>query len=126
MGLADRTVFRRILLQKVDQSRFLHGPYLPIYGFGACLMYAVSEVDLNISESPALNLLIRFLVSAFLLTAIEYIGGLIFIRLMKIRLWDYSKRKGNIQGIICPLFSFLWGAAGLIFILCFMTLLNDR
>ena len=110
--------FRRIFTaKKWINPGFLHGPYLPIYGFGACLMYAVSEVDLNISESPALNLLIRFLVSAFLLTAIEYIGGLIFIRLMKIRLWDYSKRKGNIQGIICPLFSFLWGAAGLFFYL---------
>ena len=90
----ERLFFRRIFTaKKWINPGFLHGPYLPIYGFGACLMYAVSEVDLNISESPALNLLIRFLVSAFLLTAIEYIGGLIFIRLMKIRLWDYSKRK---------------------------------
>ena len=28
------------------------------------------------------------------------------------KLWDYSDRKGNIQGIICPLFTLAWGAAG--------------
>ena len=27
---------------------------------------------------------------------------------MKIKLWDYSDRWGNIQGIICPLFTFFW------------------
>ena len=42
------------------------------------------------------------------MTLIEYIAGLIFIKGMKIKLWDYSNRRGNIQGIICPLFSFLW------------------
>ena len=28
------------------------------------------------------------------------------------KLWDYSKRWGNIDGIICPLFSVIWGAVG--------------
>lgn len=42
------------------------------------------------------------------MTVIEYIAGLIFIKGMKIKLWDYSNRWGNIQGIICPLFSFFW------------------
>ena len=42
------------------------------------------------------------------MTLIEYIAGLIFIKGLKIKLWDYTNRWGNIQGIICPLFSFLW------------------
>ena len=46
------------------------------------------------------------------MTIIEYITGLIFIKGMKVKLWDYSDRKGNIQGIICPLFTLLWGVAG--------------
>lgn len=28
------------------------------------------------------------------------------------RLWDYSDLWGNIQGIICPLFSFFWAILG--------------
>ena len=42
------------------------------------------------------------------MTVIEYIAGLIFIKGLRIRLWDYSKQWGNIQGIICPLYSFFW------------------
>ena len=42
------------------------------------------------------------------MTVIEYITGLIFIKGLRIRLWDYSKQWGNIQGIICPLYSFFW------------------
>ena len=30
----------------------------------------------------------------------------------KRQLWDYSNLWGNIQGIICPLFSFFWAALG--------------
>jgi len=46
------------------------------------------------------------------MTLIEYIAGLIFIKGLKIKLWDYSDRWGNIQGIICPIFSLAWGALG--------------
>ena len=49
-----------------------------------------------------------FVVMALAITALEYVAGLIFIRGMKIKLWDYSDRWGNIQGIICPLFTFFW------------------
>ena len=46
------------------------------------------------------------------MTGIEYVAGLVFIKGMGIKLWDYSKRPGNIQGIICPLFSFFWTLIG--------------
>jgi uncharacterized membrane protein len=34
---------------------------------------------------------------------------------MKIKLWDYSNRWGNIQGIICPLFSLFWTIIGALY-----------
>ena len=46
---------------------------------------------------------------AIAMTVVEYIAGRIFIIGMNIKLWDYSDEWGNIQGIICPLFSFFWG-----------------
>ena len=46
------------------------------------------------------------------MTLIELIAGLIFIKGFKIKLWDYSNRKGNILGIICPSFSLIWLAVG--------------
>ena len=39
------------------------------------------------------------------MTATEYIAGVLSLRVMKVRLWDYSNNFGNIQGIICPKFS---------------------
>ena len=46
------------------------------------------------------------------ITLIEFIAGLIFIKRFKIKLWDYSNQKGNIMGIICPLFSLIWLVVG--------------
>ena len=48
------------------------------------------------------------MIMAICITVIEYIAGLIFIKGMNIKLWDYSDQWGNVQGIICPLFSFFW------------------
>ena len=41
-------------------------------------------------------------------TLIEYFAGLIFIKGMHVKLWDNSDEKFNIQGIICPKFTFFW------------------
>ena len=45
---------------------------------------------------------------ALCVTAIEYVTGLIFIKRLKIKLWDYSDCWGNVDGVICPLFTFFW------------------
>ena len=50
-----------------------------------------------------------------ILTAIEYVTGLIFTKAFHVSLWDYSSRWGNIGGIICPLFSVIWGAVGALY-----------
>ena len=49
------------------------------------------------------------------MTFIEYIAGIIFIKGMNVKLWDYSNMWGNIQGIICPLFSVVWTIVGAIY-----------
>ncbi len=46
------------------------------------------------------------------MTLIEYVAGIISLKVMKTRLWDYSNCWGNIQGVICPLFSLIWAVAG--------------
>ena len=53
-----------------------------------------------------------FLGMAVSMTLIEYIGGLMLLKGAKIRLWDYSNCRGNVQGLICPLFSFFWALLG--------------
>ena len=83
---------------------FLLGPYLPLYGFGLCILYLMALIDIN--------KILLFIMMAILMTIIEYIAGVIFIKGMKVMLWDYSKEKFNFQGIICPKFSFYWALLG--------------
>ena len=88
---------------------FLHGPYLPLYGFSLCLLFALSFVDVSfVPGGEVAQKIALFCVMALCITALEYLGGLIFIKGMHIKLWDYSSNWGNVQGIICPLYTFFW------------------
>lgn len=104
--------FRRIKHGKWINPGFLKGPYLPIYGLGVVMMFLICMVDFSWINSVVLQHAIRILFMGIAMTLIEYIGGIIFIKGMKIKLWDYSDQWGNIQGVICPLFSLIWTVAG--------------
>ena len=43
------------------------------------------------------------------ITSFEFVSGMIFNKIMKLKVWDYSDRLFNIKGQICPLYSLLWG-----------------
>lgn len=95
---------------------FCTGPYLPLYGCGLCLLYLITMLeDLNFTKNPIYNKAILFIVMAICMTVIEYIAGIISLKVAKVRLWDYTNQWGNIQGIICPKFSFFWAVLGAIY-----------
>ena len=111
-GWVLELLFRRFVSQKKWMNPgFLTGPYLPIYGFGVVVLYIVSNIPFGI-ESQTWDIVVRIVIIGFGMTFIEFIAGLIFIKGLKIRLWDYSNRKGNIMGIVCPIFSLAWLAVG--------------
>lgn len=108
IGWCIEVLFRRFFsAKKWINPGFLTGPYLPLYGFGVTGLFAISQIPVNTGYA-ALDAVIVILIMGAAMTLIEYIAGLIFIKGMKIKLWDYSDRWGNIQGIICPLFSLFW------------------
>lgn len=108
LGWIIEVIFRRVCTaKKWINPGFLTGPYLPLYGFGVAGLFAISFLPINTGYAW-LDAVLIVLIMGVAMTVIEYIAGLIFIKGMKIKLWDYSDRKGNIQGIICPLFSFFW------------------
>ena len=112
MGWAIELFFRRFVSQKKWMNPgFLTGPYLPIYGFGVTVLYGVSNMPLGITI-PVWDIIVRVAIIGVGMTLIEFIAGLIFIKGCKIKLWDYSNRKGNIMGIICPSFSLIWLVVG--------------
>lgn len=92
---------------------FCVGPYLPLYGSGLCILFLLAELEqsLNISNT-IVKRLILFAIMAVCMTAIEYIAGIVSLKCFNLRLWDYRDQWGNIQGIICPKFSFFWAVMG--------------
>lgn len=95
---------------------FLTGPYLPIYGFGITAMFLLCSIPMDFVSSPAVRAILRLILIAAVMTLIEYVAGLIFIKGMHVKLWDYSNRWGNVQGIICPLFTLIWGLFGALYL----------
>ena len=56
-----------------------------------------------------------FLTMTVLMTVIEYIAGYLCLKLNNVRLWDYTGQWGNVNGIICPKFSLIWGLLGALY-----------
>lgn len=109
-GWIIEVFFRRFFsAHKWINPGFMVGPYIPLYGFGVVILYLLSNIDLSVvglNESSPWTIILKIIFIAFCLVLIEFIAGLIFIKGLKIKLWDYSNQKFNIMGIICPLFSF--------------------
>lgn len=108
LGWCIEVLFRRFFsAKKWINPGFLTGPCLPLYGFGVVGLFAITRLPIDTGSDWG-DAFAYIAIMAVAMTLIEYIAGLIFIKGMKIKLWDYTNRRGNIQGIICPLFSLLW------------------
>ena len=120
-GWLLEVVFRRFFSSSNLERRWINpgfctGPYLPLYGFGLCLIYLIASLEqYSIVADPLWNKLLLFLMMAVIMTALEYLAGLFTLKVGKVRLWDYSREWGNIQGIICPKFSCIWAALGALY-----------
>ncbi len=110
--------FRRFVsMKKWVNPGFLAGPLLPLYGFGIIFLYylCIPDYTFNGKIPYEWGEVISILIIGLAMTIVEFIAGLIFIKGMKIKLWDYSTRPLNIMGIICPTFSLIWCACGAIY-----------
>lgn len=114
-------VFYRKFISAANPERkwinpgFLTGPYLPLYGFSLCALFALAHIRIDFIENSLVSKIVLFIVMAIVVTGIEFVAGLIFIKRMKIKLWDYENEWGNIKGIICPKYSFFWAVLSAIY-----------
>lgn len=81
---------------------FLHGPLLPIYGSGAIIILLAT---IPVAE----DLRLVWLFGMIAATALEYVTGAVMERIFKVRYWDYSNQKFNLNGHICLTSSIAWG-----------------
>lgn len=94
---------------------FLTGPYLPLYGFSLCALYSLAHINTGFIENEIVSKIVLFIIMSVVVTIIEFIAGIIFIKKMNIKLWDYENQWGNIKGIICPKYSFFWAVLSAIY-----------
>lgn len=81
---------------------FLHGPVIPIYGFGAVAILALCA-------PVAGSLPLLFFSGMFWATALEYATGWAMEQMFHVRYWDYTNEKWNLNGYICLMASLCWG-----------------
>jgi len=95
--------------KKLKDRGFLIGPYCPIYGFGAILLTLTLTKYQN-------DLLILFATSMLICGILEYLTSYILEKIFKMRWWDYTKNKYNINGRICLETLIPFGLGGVIII----------
>lgn len=113
LGWLLEVFFRRFFSTNNPQRKwinpgFLIGPYIPLYGFSLVTLFIFSWIPVGFIKNSILQKILLFALMALAITLMEYLAGIIFIKGMNIKLWDYSNEWGNLQGIICPRFSFFW------------------
>jgi len=106
IGYISEVIYCSILLKRLVNRGFLHGPYLPIYGFGA-LLVVIPLMYFTVHP------ILVFLLAALLTSTLEFITSYILEKIFNTKLWDYSDKFVNIKGRVCLLNSTLFGIMGL-------------
>ncbi len=134
IGYGIEVLFRRFFsAKKWVNPGFLAGPWLPLYGFGVIAMFSFSLIFINLlpadmplynpignfegraASGPTVYDLIPIATMAVSLITLEFVAGIIFVKGFKVRLWDYTNMKGNIMGVICPVFNIIWCAVAVLY-----------
>lgn len=109
LGWVMESIVRSICERKIINTGFLRGPFCPIYGIGATIMFLFLE---EFENKPIL----LFFISIIILTAWEYVVGVFLEKVFHTKYWDYSDHKINFQGRICLTNSICWGVLGVLFV----------
>ena len=117
-GWVLELLFRKFFSGSNPEHRWVNpgfcvGPYLPLYGTGLCVLYLLAGLGARcgLDDSPE-GVAALLALMALSMTAVEYLTGLVLLKWARLRLWDYRDCRGNVQGLICPLFSLFWALLG--------------
>ena len=106
LGYIVEVLYCSIGEKRLVNRGFLHGPYLPIYGFGALIIVLLFS---RFSD----NVLVLFLLSVLGTSLLEYLTSYLLEVLFHAKLWDYSTYPLNLHGRVCALNSTLFGLLSL-------------
>ena len=104
IGYIWETAYCSFKERKLVNRGFMKGPFLPIYGSGVCVMLVAAAPFEG-------NVLLECFSGMVCATVLEYVTGELMHHLFKVRYWDYSKEKFNLNGHICLGASLGWFVA---------------
>lgn len=93
LGWIWETSYVSIREHKFVNRGFLHGPLIPIYGFGAM---AILFATLPVKD----NLWLVFICGMLGASALELVTGCTMKAVFHVRYWDYTNIPTNIKGYI--------------------------
>ena len=109
----------------LGHSGILSGYWTPIYGLGVIVIIIVYQAIKGFIEDSKLKKFISiFLIGAVLISALEYVGGIIIETLFHMVFWDYSDMKFNIGKYTSLEMASIWGIASVILIYLIKPLLD--
>jgi len=100
IGWVIETINKSVKQKQFVNSGFLKGPYLPVYGLGAIIIYIVASLKVSFFIK-----LILFLIGTVLL---ELGTGIFLEKGFHLKLWNYHECVLNYNGIISLRHSFFW------------------
>ena len=108
-GWMFESTYVSLKTHKPTNRGFMKGPWLPLYGSGAILVLLVT---LPYADHPV-GVYFAGMIAA---TILEYVTGVVMVKLFKVRYWDYSYKKIQFQGHICLSSSLAWGGLSLLMV----------
>lgn len=104
IGWCAEVAFAAVKERKFVNRGFLNGPLCPVYGIGVTVVVMLMR---PFEE----HLIFLYVLSAILVTVLEWLTGFLLEVLFHHKWWDYSEMPLNLNGYVCLPFSLLWGAA---------------
>lgn len=112
IGFLIETGYVFLSVGKVVKRGMLLGPYCPIYGFGALILYLCFY---NV-KAKKVNIPLIFISASLILGSFELICGLIFKYIFNIEMWNYSDKPLNILNYTTLPILIGWGILGTIYV----------
>ncbi len=102
LGYWLESFYVSLFQKKWCSSGLLKGPYIPLYGFGACILILCQPVLIT------LPVVFTCLIGGILMTLLELVSSYYIEKCFHTRCWDYSHHHLHYQGRICLSYFLLW------------------
>lgn len=102
LGWFVESVYMSICEKRIVNRGFMLGPWCPIYGFGALMVYFVLKPFTS-------NYAVLYVMGSMVATIFEFFVAAFMQMLFGKVWWDYSKKPFNFRGVLCLESTIAWG-----------------